>query len=139
MSERVTLKLREIAAKMSGSLEVGFLEGATYPDGTPVAAVAFWNEFGNGSAPPRPFFRNMIAKESPEWPAKVAALAKATDNNGAKVLAQIGLDIQGALIESINEFTTPELAASTIKRKGFSKPLIDTSHMRNSTGYRVIK
>ena len=116
VSESVAHKLREYAAKMSGSLEVGFLEGATYPDGTPVAAVAFWNEFGNGSAPPRPFFRQMIAKDSPEWPAKIAALAKATDNNGAKVLKLMGEDIQGALIQSINDFTTPALAESTDRK-----------------------
>lgn len=29
-----------------GELSVGFQDGATYPDGTLVSAVAFWNEFG---------------------------------------------------------------------------------------------
>jgi hypothetical protein len=139
VSDNVVRKLKEIAAKMRGSLEVGFLEGATYSDGTPVASVAFWNEFGNGSAPPRPFFRTMIAKESPEWPARMAALAKSTNNDGLKMLALMGEDIDGALKQSINDFTTPALAASTIKRKGFDKPLIDTSHMLNSTGYRVMR
>jgi hypothetical protein len=139
VAANVERKLKEIAARMSGSVEVGFLENATYPDGTPVAAVAFWNEFGNGSAPPRPFFRGMIANESPSWPAKVAALAKSNHDDGAKVLALMGEDIQGALIQSINDFTTPELAESTKKRKGFDKPLIDSSHMVNSTNYRVIK
>jgi hypothetical protein len=139
VADRVTRRLHEIASGISGTVEVGFLEDATYPDGTPVASVAFWNEFGNGSAPPRPFFRTMVAKESPTWGGKVAALAKSTDNNGPKILALIGEDVQGALIQSINDLTTPPLAASTIKRKGFSKPLIDTSHMVNSTGYRVIK
>jgi hypothetical protein len=143
VSDNVVRKLKEIAAKMGGSLEVGFLEGATYPDGTPVAAVAFWNEFGNGSAPPRPFFRTMIAKESPSWPAKIMALAGSHDTminyDGAKILALMGEDIDGALKQSINDLTSPPLAESTIKRKGFSKPLIDTSHMINSTSYRVIK
>lgn len=32
--------------KNPGSLKVGFLEGATYPDGTPVAYIASINEFG---------------------------------------------------------------------------------------------
>ena len=123
---------------MSGHVDVGFLEGATYPDGTPVAAVAFWDEYGS-SGPPRPFFRNMIAAESPSWPDKVAALAKSTGDDGPKILALMGEDIQGALIQSINDFTTPALAESTIKRKGFAKPLIDTGHMVNSTGYVVMK
>lgn len=138
VAEKVERKLKEIAAKMSGSVEVGFLEGATYPDGTPVAAVMYWNEFG-ASGPPRPYFRNMIASESPSWPGKVAVLAKSTHNDGPKILALMGEDIQGALIQSINDFTSPPLAASTIKRKGFDKPLIDTAHAVNSSGYRVVK
>jgi hypothetical protein len=137
-SDKLAAKLKGIAAKMSGSVEVGFLEGATYPDGTPVAAVAYWNEFGNGSAPPRPFFRGMIASESPSWPAKVTALAK-SGNDAPKILALMGEDIDGALKQSINDLTAPPLAQSTIDRKGFDKPLIETSHMVNSTGYRVIK
>lgn len=32
--------------EMNASVRVGVLENATYPDGTPVAMVAFWNEYG---------------------------------------------------------------------------------------------
>lgn len=32
--------------RAAGVLHVGFLETETYPDGLPVAQVAFWNEFG---------------------------------------------------------------------------------------------
>jgi hypothetical protein len=138
VAANVERKLKEIASRMSGSVEVGFLENAKYDDGTPVAAVAFWDEYG-ASGPPRPFFRNMIAKEMPSWPDKVASEAKRTNNNGPEILAAMGLEIQGALIQSINDFTTPGNADSTIARKGFDKPLIESSHMVNSTGYRVIK
>lgn len=138
ISAKVVKHLNEIAKKMSGSVEVGFLEDATYPDGTPVAAVAAWNEYG-ASGPPRPFFRTMIATESPSWPAKMAGAYKATGGDGAKTLALMGEDIDGALKQSINDFTTPPLAPSTIKAKGFDKPLIDHAVMVNSTGYRVIK
>lgn len=139
ISNKVVRHLNELAKKMSGSVEVGFFEGATYPDGTPVAAVAAWNEYGNGSAPPRPFFRNMIAAESPSWPAKMAGAYKATGGDGAKTLALMGEDIDGALKQSINDFSGVPLASSTIKAKGFDKQLIDTAVMVNSTGYRVIK
>lgn len=139
IADKVAAHLAGIAKQMSGSVEVGFLEGATYPDGTPVAAVAAWNEFGTENSPARPFFRNMIAKESPSWPAKMAGAYKATGGNGQKTLALMGDDIEGALKQSINDLTAPPLAPSTIKRKGFSKPLIDTAHMVNSTGNRVVK
>ena len=60
-------------------LNVGFFEGATYPhsngssagnpypDGTPVAAVAAFNEFGTDRIPPRPFMRQTIAKNQAAW------------------------------------------------------------------------
>ena len=138
--EGVAKALEAIAKRMGGGeVQVGFMAGATYPDGTPVAAVAFWNEFGAAGAPARPFFRQMIAAESPAWPKKMAALAKATDYDGDKVLALMGEDIKGALQQSINDFQTPGLAPSTIDAKGFAKPLIDTSHMLNSISYEVKK
>lgn len=130
-------KLKAIAKSMGGGkVSIGFTEGATYPDGTPVAAVAFWNEFG-ASGPPRPFFRQMIAKESPSWGYKMAKLAKATDYEGPRVLGLMGEDIKGALQQSINEFATPALSPQTVERKGFAKPLIDSGHMLNSVTYEV--
>jgi hypothetical protein len=137
-SDGVMKALEDIAKRMGGGeVAVGFMEGATYPDGTPVAAVAFWNEFGVTGQPARPFFRGMIAKESPTWPDKMAKLAEATDYDGNKVLAMMGEDIKGALQQSINDLETPPLAQSTIDAKGFAKPLIDTGHMLNSVAYEV--
>lgn len=137
LAERVTKHIQALAQRMDGEVEVGFLEGATYPDGTPVAAVAFWNEFG-ASGPPRPFFRTMIAKESPGWGGKLKGALQATNNDAHRALGIMGEDIDGALKRSIVDLTAPPLAASTIKAKGFDKPLIDTRHMLNSTGFRVI-
>ena len=124
MSERVARTLRDLAAKMGGgSVEIGFMEGAVYGDGTPVASVAFWNEFGHEGqfpSPPRPFFRTMIAKESPSWPAKMAALLKSTGFDGSRVLTIMGDDISHALEDSIEALTQPELSAVTLMlRKRF--------------------
>lgn len=131
-------KLAEIAKSFGGgSVKVGFMEGATYPDGTPVAAVAFWNEYGNGKAPPRPFFRQMIAKESPTWADKMARLARVSNGNGKRVLALMGEDIGAALQQSIIELTDPPLAQSTIDAKGFDKPLIHTGDMVRAISYQV--
>lgn len=142
--------LADIARKMGGGeVAVGFMGGAEYPDGTPVAAVAFWNEFGTSTTPPRPFFRPMISKESPQWVATMARMAKASNYDGPRVLALMGEDIGGALVDSIRNVTTPPLAKATIlarakntKRGGpisptIAKPLIDTAHMLKSTSYQV--
>lgn len=136
--DKLEAHLKQLAAKLNGSVEVGFLEDAKYPDGTYVAAVAEANEFGTSRAPARPFFRTMIAKEKDTWGPKLAGALKHTAGDGKKALAIVGDNIQGALIQSINDLTSPPLAESTIKRKGFSKPLIDDAIMINHTGVRVV-
>lgn len=121
---------------LASSVRVGFLEGALYPDGISVPMVAAINEFG-GSGPPRPYFRRMIKDKSNGWPAGLAAQLKATNYDARKSLEILGAVVKGQLQESINTLQDPPLAASTIRKKGHSKPLIDTSTMLNSVDYEV--
>jgi len=106
-----------------GELSVGFMEGATYPDGTPVAAVAFWNEFGHGGtfpSPPRPFFRPMVANEAPTWAGKLGRLIKSTGGDGKKAMGMLGEDIGAALQQSIIAVKSPALSPTTLMlRKKF--------------------
>lgn len=139
-TDAIMKKLEAIAKSIGGGeVSIGFMNGATYPDGTPVAAVAFWNEFGKPEIgqPPRPFFRNMIAENSDQWPADMAKAAKATEYDGQKTLSLMGEKIKGQLQKSINDFTTPAIKESTAHAKGFPKPLIDTGDMLRSVDYEV--
>jgi hypothetical protein len=134
-------KLRELARMVAkpATLRVGFLENAKYPDGTPVAMIAAIQDFGAPGVgiPPRPFFRNMIAAKKDEWPAAIAALLKAKNLDAEKALLAAGDAIAGQLRQSIIDTNEPPLAPSTVARKGFDKPLIDTGHMLNSVDYEV--
>jgi len=38
--------LEKLASSLTGEVEVGFMADAKYEDGTNIAAVAFWNEYG---------------------------------------------------------------------------------------------
>jgi hypothetical protein len=87
--------------------------------------------------PPRPFFRRMIAAKSHEWPAGIATQLKAKDYDGPAALDVVGAAIAGQLVESIKTLTDPPLAASTIRRKKFAKPLIDTGDMWRAVGHEV--
>lgn len=138
--EKLAKRLAEIASRMSGSVNVGFMEGATYPDsGIPVAQVAFWNEFGTTTIPPRPFFRTMIARESKGWSVLVHRAAKHYDYNGETVLKFMGVKIAEQLQQSIVGWQSPANAPYTVKKKGFNKPLIHTAHMQNSVDFEVKK
>lgn len=182
-------KLEEVLRKIEkqategGVLRVGFLEGRTYPDGTPVAYIASVQEYG-GTAnipehditlyrsinektgefnkqgrfvkksksnfstthrvkahtitiPPRPFFRNAIEKNSKEWGATLAKIMAANGYNVQNGLTQMGEVIKGQIVESILDMKSPQLAASTVKKKGFDKPLIDTRVMIDSVDFEV--
>lgn len=120
-------------------VDIGFLENATYPDGTQVALVAAVQEFGSSSRgiPPRPFFRNMIAAKNGEWPDAARHILVDNNYDSTRTLQQIGQGIKGQLQESIVATNSPPLKPATIKRKGFDTPLIDTGHMLNSVDYRV--
>ena len=65
-------RLADLAAAAAdgrgAKVRVGIFESAKYADGLPVAAAAFWNEYGTVGIPPRPFFRNTIAAHRHEWP-----------------------------------------------------------------------
>lgn len=134
-------RLEELAQRLGdgGTLRVGFLEGATYPDGTPVALVAAVNEFGrpDRNQPPRPFFRAMISEKQKDWPRALGAVAKNNDYDIDKTLGQMGEGIKGQLQESIRQLDSPALSPVTVARKGFAKPLVDTGHMMNSVDYEV--
>lgn len=141
--QKLASELRRLAKMVArpATLRVGFLEGATYPDGTPVGAVATFQEFGTPNAkhpiPPRPFFRNMIRDKSGEWGPAMADLLKSNDYDARRVLELTGQAIAGQLRASIIATNAPPLSPVTIRRKGFSKPLIDTGHMLNSIDYEV--
>jgi hypothetical protein len=137
--DKVMDELNKIASGLSDlQLKAGFLEGATYPDGTPVPMVAATNEFGNpaNNQPPRPFFRNAIAEHEGEWQDAMATLI-ANGGDTRDVLSLLGEIIVDDIKESIRTLDSPPLSPVTIARKGFDKPLIDTSNMLNSVSYEV--
>jgi hypothetical protein len=137
--EALKTKLQEILDKVGKAnvVKVGFLEGATYPDGTSVPMVAALNEYGTSKMPARPFFRNMIAEKSANWGKSLANLAKANDYDMANSMALMGEGIGSQLQQSIVGFNGAALAESTVAKKGFSKQLVDTAVMINSVGYQV--
>ena len=119
-------------------VDIGFFDEAKYPNGTQVAAVAAWNEFGTKNAPERPFFRNAIAEAAE--PLKRALKEQVdpenmqVDRRVGKILGQI---VEDAIKDSITTLKAPPNAPSTIALKGSSNPLIDTATMRNSVATKV--
>lgn len=111
MSDAVTAKLLDLAKRASGSVQVGFIDSDQAP-------IAFWNEFGHKGrfpAPPRPFFRTMVANESGKWPDMMAVSLQANKMDSAKTLAFMGEEIDGALKQSITEGSYAPLSKTTLR------------------------
>ncbi len=111
MSDAVTAKLLELAKKARGSVKIGFIDSDQAP-------IAFWNEFGHKGrfpAPPRPFFRTMVANESGKWPQMMAGQLKSSKFDGQKTLAYMGEEIDGSLKQSIRDLTSPPLSKTTLR------------------------
>lgn len=137
--DKLAARLAEISQRLGSAkgLQVGFLDGATYPDGQSVASVAYMNEFGTRTAPARPFFRPAVAEHKAEWADALASLVKASDYDTEKALGQLGAVIVDDIKASIQAVSSPPLAKSTIAAKGSSKPLEDTGLMLNSVSFQV--
>lgn len=144
MSDKILDALNNIASNLSDKqLKVGFIDGATYPDGTPVAMVAATNEYGNpaNNQPPRPFFRNAIAEHESEWLDAISrGLQKGVPLDD--VLAVVGEKAVGDVVQSIATIMDPPLSPATIasrKSKGnaSTKPLVDTKVMIRDVHYEV--
>ena len=141
--------LREAGKGGVSGVKVGFFSTAKYQDGTPVAAVAAWNEFGTKNIPERPFFRNSLAGMEDG----VTNIIKAGIDTKKMVVDEqladrVGLYAASQVQESITALKDPPNAPSTIARKrkklggkkgvgGGENPLIDTGFMHDSVTWQV--
>jgi len=167
--DKLEARLAGIAARIArgGTLRVGFLEGATYSDGTPVATVAAINNFGAPEAgiPPRPFFNKFIEDNSGEWGAQLARLLAGSDYDVEKAFNIMGMGMVGQLQTALIETNSPALSKVTLLLRerfptgdyeaadvwaafsdiaegvepagGNAKPLVWSGHMINSIDYEV--
>lgn len=127
--------------KMDGkSVEAGWFETNRYPDGTSVAQVARFNEFGTTKAPARPFMRLAASKFSAQRKEAVPKLAtKMAEGKitADQALGAIGNVLEGCIVDSIKNGGWTPNAPSTVEKKGFDKPLIDTGEMFKSVSSKV--
>ena len=141
--------LREAGKGGVSGVKVGFFSTARYEDGTPVAAVAAWNEFGTKTIPERPFFRQAIAGME-DGIANIIKAGIATEKMVVddRLAGRVGEYVAGQVQESITALKDPPNAPETVARKrkklhgkkgvgGGENPLIDTGFMHDSVTWQV--
>lgn len=132
--------------KQKAKLDVGFFPESKYKNGTQVAMVAIWQEFGTESKdkknhiPPRPFLHPTYDEQKDKW-FKIfqrTILKQGDDINIKTALTTVGFVAQKDVQKKIDEWADAGgNAPRTIVAKGFDSPLIETGHLRESVEFRV--
>ena len=129
--------LKELAEK---EVRVGFQHGkATEEDGTDICDIAAWNELGTVHIPARPFLRMSVDDNTSKIKSFLQEKRKdlVRGVSAEQVLKEIGIFQKDLIQEKITDGSFAPNAASTVKKKGSSKPLIDTGRMRQSVNYEI--
>lgn len=114
-----------------------------YLNGATLAQVAAWHEYGTKKMPARPFIRHTLTEHADAIAASRARMISNLINGRAKTVrdaaigfgkAQVGL-VRETIVRA-EEWAEP-LAPSTVKKKGFADPLIETGTMVNSVSWAI--
>jgi phage gpG-like protein len=127
--------IRKLLAELDGyEINVGWSDAASYENGEKVGNVALYNELGTSTIPARPFMRAAINASQGEIKQGIAnALKKVINGTDIKMaLSGVADIIINEIDDQIVNGKFKDNAESTIKGKGFNKPLVDTGLMRQS-------
>lgn len=122
----------------------GFFEDAKYPDGESVPQVMYYAEHGTVSkdgsehSPPRPVMRRTSKNNHSKW---MKVLHRHIDSgmDVKTAYGQVAAMMAGDIKKSINSFSAPGNAPSTIKAKGFDSPLRETKVALRAVSHQVRK
>lgn len=136
--------VKMIAESGQGEISVGIQaaegdEEAKNNPGKTILDIATYNEFGLG-VPERSFIRAWFDSHAAQNNRAIAAILKQVYKGKISLeqgLERLGLFFVGSMQKRISDGIEPPNAASTIKRKGSSKPLIDTGQLRSSITYQI--
>jgi len=117
---------------------VGIHEDAGQHDDSTLsmAQVGAVNEFGTQHIPARPWLNPGVASGNAEY-YDIITKTMADGGTPEQALNKVGVVAVGKVQKYMTDLRTPPNAASTIKKKGSSNPLIDSGAMRQSVTYKI--
>lgn len=133
---------RELGELKKLEVRVGFQRGdAQEEDGTDMCDVAAYNELGTDHIPARPFIRQSVDDNESKINSFLKGEVKdfAQGKSAEQILKEIGIFQKDLMQDKITSGSFAPNAESTIKKKGSSKPLVDTGRMRQSVNYVIQK
>lgn len=99
-------------------LRVGYLDGATYPNGNLVAMIAAIHEYGAPNArwpiPPRPWMRPTIQAHRTVYPEQIGKLLVQYNYDGMRTLDTMGQFVVADMRRTLAQIQTPPLSPVTV-------------------------
>lgn len=129
--------------KKGGYVDAGIVQDKVHPkSGSSLVTIATSNEYGTTDIPERSFLRSTLIEHKKairaiQRQSVVQVLLGKTTKQ--KALERQGKYLKTAIQLSIVSMSSPGNAPSTIERKGFDDPLVDTMFMHNNISYEVVK
>lgn len=130
----------ELNKLLNLEVQVGFQEDSgSYEDGTSLAQVAAYNEYGGSDQPARPFMKQSFENHEDQLKnfCEQANKTISTGGTARAALERLGVNVRGLVQEEIVSGGFEANAESTIRKKGSAQPLIDSSFMRQSVNYKI--
>jgi hypothetical protein len=134
--------MKELAGAQSVDVVIGIQSQSVNEDGLDIATYGIANEFGDNKIPERSFMRSA-------WDENLSRITDNMQENLEEVKAgkssfnlalhKVGLLVETLIKQKIGSNIQPANHPATIKAKGSSRTLIDTSAMLNSIRYVVRK
>lgn len=139
--------MRALVARVGSGpmvVEVGVLgpKAAKARGKVTIGQIATWLEFGTSRQPARPAIRSWFdknAQANQDFAKRLAERRLRGQLTVEQSLQQIGAYAVGGIQKHIAAGITPPNALSTIRKKGSSKPWIDTGQTRASFSFRIRK
>lgn len=136
--------MKELLELADLEVRIGYQRGQAAAGDNPRADlvdIAMWNEFGTVNIPSRPFMRDSVDKHIPAINHMLMAQKDALLEGASarEILETAGLFQQDLIQTEIEQGDFVANAASTIRKKGSDKPLIDTGTMKDSVHYQIVK
>jgi hypothetical protein len=134
-------RLKQMNELAENKILVGIQEGAGSADdgSATLAEVGYYQEYGTRDIPARPWLSEGIKRADPAKLLKQIAVDVVNGRPAQQALDRAGVAAVGSIQEGFTAIAWQPNAASTIKAKGSSQPLIDTGRLRQSVSYKIIK
>ena len=135
---------KELKYLSSHAVKVGVLwSGGSLKSNTDVQEYAIFNEYGTSKIPARPFFRLSVGtdkaqNEIKEYIKKQVEQVIQGGMTGQQAYENLGTFVVQKIKKTIASGNFAALNPQTIKKKGHSKPLIDTHSLYNSINYEIV-